>query len=148
MKIFALIGLVLAALTVSLAAPANVAGQDNPNVIFNRCTQRLQQISERTTNAQREIVRECVPVIEELLMNGEFLRARAVAERCINRINEVTEDGLRALHATCEECIQALRRLEAYALANRLEQICQEHAARIRNSRERAVNRIRSLFGD
>jgi len=131
--------------TLICCTESNASAQD-AEAVFRRCVERINQINERVTNAQRETVRECVPRIRRLLEMGEIEEARHVARRCIAKLDSITDSGLQALRDTCGPCLERLRRLKAYRLAERLARICEENAHQLKHQNRRAQNIIRELF--
>lgn len=135
-----LLGCILISCTESKAAA------DDAEAVFRRCVERVNQINDRVTNAQRETLRECLPRIRRLLAEGSYQDARNLARRCIGKLESLTDAGVQALRETCFPCVRRLRELEAYRLAERLSRICAENAQQLHQQNKRAKNAILELF--
>jgi hypothetical protein len=129
-----------------ICSTESTASAQDAERVFNRCVERIHQITERVTNAQRETLRECLPRIKRLLDMGEIEEARYVARRCIGKLDSLTEAGIGALRETCRPCLERLRELKAYRLAERLSRICEESAQQLNQQNRRARNAIVDLF--
>ncbi len=115
-------------------------------VIFNRCKMKIQEITQRTTNAQTETVRTCAPIITELLAQGNNEEAHRVARRCLATVDEITAAGTQNLRRTCRECVEMLRRLNAIELAERLTNLCEASIRKLNEQQRRARRLIEELF--
>lgn len=136
----ALLGCILICCTESTAT-----AQDAESV-FRHCVEHLDQINERTTNAQHETLLTCVPRIKRLIEAGEIEKARHAARRCIAKLDSLTEAGTIALHEACHRCVRALNELKAFRLAERLTRICREHVEQLKKQNRRAKKIIIELF--
>ena len=124
---------------------ANATAQD-ADAVAKRCTNKLNQINEGVSEAQRQTVQTCVTAIERLIEAGKLVEARQAAERCRTSLDSSTERGTRALRETCNPCVRTLRELKAFALARRLSKLCESNAQQLVRQNRRAQNIINELF--
>lgn len=124
----------------------NLSKADDPEVIYKRCIEKLEQIVHRLENANEAVVDECSPLILELLENGHEQAAHELAERCIHKIRVQSGEAIRLVKRLCEACIHHLRELGADELAELLAVRCQQALAAIELSRNRSIEQILDLF--
>lgn len=122
------------------------ATAQDADAVVKRCTNKLNQINEGVSEAQRRTVQTCVPAIERLIEAGKLAEARQAAERCRTSLDSSTERGTRALRETCNPCVRTLRELKAFGLARRLSKLCESNAQQLVRQNRRAQNIINELF--
>ena len=126
---------------------ANATAQDaDAAAVAKRCTNRLNEITEGVSEAQRQAVQTCVPGIERLIEAGKLAEARQAALRCRTSLDSSTARGTRALRETCQPCVRTLRGLKAFDLAQRLSDLCESNAQQLLRQNLRAQNIISELF--
>ena len=118
----------------------------NADTVFKRCANQIDQINQNVSEAQRQAVDACVSTISGLLEMGEFEEARQTAQRCLARLDSLTERGTRSLRETCRPCLETLRKLKAFTLARRLQDLCETNAQQLAQQNRIAQNTINNLF--
>lgn len=138
-------GLALTALLVGLPllSPARPAMGQNPQEVFDRCVEAVGDLAQRCRDANYQVARECIPEIRRLVRLGRVEEARALAARCIQRINRQTDICEEQIRQRCHRCVQLLRQLGAPRLAVRLLEYCHRVAGMVRASQERTVSAIK-----
>ena len=133
-----------------LAAQTSAQAQHDPTPeeIARRCIHSVTHLSERCVRANAETAHECIRRIEALLERGHVEEAVHLARRCVREIEERSDHCVEEIHHRCRRCVNALLDLGEEELARRVARACHRAVGRVRHSEQRAVNAIRSLFGE
>lgn len=138
--------LVMVAILSFSSLSANQTSAQSPDDLLAECTRSIAKLTKRCDNAIAEVTHDCLPLIRRLLNAGQNQRARDVAERCINQINEILRKCRAELQERCERCADALVQMGAPNLARELMSRCRRAANHMQDTRDRAVAAIRGLF--
>ena len=110
------------------------------------CEQSIRELADRCTAQNETSYRECQRRLGALLEEGVSQTPRQVAKRFLRQIERQTAECNELLERRCRNRVELLLEMGAEELAQRLRDLCQGAARRIRDSEKNAVNRIRSLL--
>lgn len=112
----------------------------------------LHELREHTHGCVEEMSRvliNCLEEIRALLDGGNEEDARALAKRCISRIEDIGDECASNLASKCEECVAILlERYDDEKLARRLKAVCTELVMFVESAQRRAIQAIKSEFGE
>lgn len=126
---------------------ATQAFAHDPVEVFRECATEVRKTARICVNQNHNNADRCVRIIRELLEQGHIDRAHAVADHCIEAIQDRTERCIDRINEICVRCVRRLNELGAERLAERMKtEVCKDARVAVTQSGRRAIRRIENLF--
>ena len=117
----------------------------DPASLARRCVARTHVIADRTVHRIAARTHRCIPVINELLVEGSVDEARRAARRCIAANDETARQGITRIGRIVTVCTDILAEMEASEeMIHAVQRASEAARTAIQSARNRATQAIQS----